>query len=182
MSHDIGGPTPLCCCSLPPRDRARSEGATIGEGELAALHEHSRRSYPNECCGVLVGLPGRPAEVRAVRPTDNHDAEQPSCRYEIDPRDILEFDRAAERAGEQIIGFYHSHPGGSAVPSARDTELAWPGYIYLIVSVDEQRRTTIRAWRFEGEGLHSSEVAIVSRGSALRKLERICRTLIKASR
>ncbi len=182
MSHEIGEPTLLNCCPLPARARPRSDGATIGDAGLEALREHSRRSYPNECCGVLVGLPGRPAEVRAVRPTDNHDSEQPSGRYEIDPREILRLDRAAERAGEQIIGFYHSHPGHPAAPSARDVELAWPGYIYLIVSVDQQRRTTIRAWRFEGECRDPLEVAILSRGSALQKLGRIYRTLVEASR
>ncbi|MFB3883389.1 MAG: M67 family metallopeptidase [Armatimonadota bacterium] len=182
MSHDTFEPTLLCCCPLPARARPRSAGATIADGELATLREHALRSYPNECCGVLAGTAGQRVEVRAVHPTDNHDAEQTATRYEIDPREILTFDRAAERAGQQIIGFYHSHPDHSPVPSARDVELAWPGYIYLIVSVDEQRRTTVRAWRFEGEGADPLEVPIVSRGSALRKLGRIYRMLVNAWR
>jgi proteasome lid subunit RPN8/RPN11 len=182
MTHETGEPIRLSCCPLPARSQPRSDGARIGDSELAALREHALWSYPKECCGVLVGLPGRPAEVRAARPTDNHEAEQPSSRYEIDPREILRIDHAAEREGEQIVGFYHSHPCHPPVPSARDAELAWPGYIYLIVSVDDQRRTTIRAWRFEEECRHPMEVALLSWDSALRRLGRIYRTLVNAWR
>ena len=33
------------------------------------------------------------------------------------------------------MGFYHSHPDNSAIPSAYDVEHALPVYSYLIVSV-----------------------------------------------
>ena len=42
-------------------------------------------------------------------------------------------------AGQEIVGYYHSHPDHPARPSAFDTEHAWPWYSYLIVRIDHGR-------------------------------------------
>ena len=56
-------------------------------------------------------------------------------RYAIAPEDYLAAERRARVEGLEIVGVYHSHPDVAARPSAYDTEHAWPGYRYLIVSV-----------------------------------------------
>ena len=55
--------------------------------------------------------------------------ERQQDRYVVDPLAILRADRMARDAGMEIVGFYHSHPDHPAIPSATDTELAWPGYV-----------------------------------------------------
>ena len=40
--------------------------------------------------------------------------------YEVEPRGLLRADRAAEAAGRQLIGVYHSHTHTDAQPSPTD--------------------------------------------------------------
>ncbi|HVS71795.1 MAG TPA: Mov34/MPN/PAD-1 family protein, partial [Phycisphaerae bacterium] len=47
----------------------------------------------------------------------------------------------------------HSHPDHAARPSRMDVELAWAGWVYVIVSVVGGRVGEVRAWRREGEGM-----------------------------
>ena len=52
-----------------------------------------------------------------------------------------------------VVGFYHSHPRGAAVPSRFDLEHAVPGYIHLIVA-----GTEARAWRLRHDRSGFDEV------------------------
>jgi desampylase len=72
-------------------------------------------------------------------------------RYEIAPEMVLAADRAARAAGRVLLGAWHSHPGGRAVPSAQDLEEAWPDWCYLIVGLADAARPELRAWRLLGE-------------------------------
>jgi proteasome lid subunit RPN8/RPN11 len=58
-------------------------------------------------------------------------------RFEMDPRDFLQAEEDAAHTGEEILGFYHSHPDHPAWPSPTDLLRAqpWPGYYHLIVAV-----------------------------------------------
>lgn len=63
-------------------------------------------------------------------------AEDPKRRYVIAPQDLIASQRAARESGQQIVGFYHSHPDSAAEPSPTDRHLAcWPECSYFIVSV-----------------------------------------------
>jgi proteasome lid subunit RPN8/RPN11 len=98
---------------------------------LASVVAHARETAPDECCGLLLG--GRDEVVEAARARNA--ADDPSTRFLIDPRDHFAARRAARARGLDVVGFYHSHPGSSAEPSARDlAEFSYPGHVYLIVS------------------------------------------------
>jgi proteasome lid subunit RPN8/RPN11 len=71
--------------------------------------------------------------------------------YEIAPEDVLAADRRARTAGWQLLGAWHSHPAGPAMPSSTDREEAWPDWCYLIVGLAEPDRPELRAWRLLGE-------------------------------
>ena len=71
-------------------------------------------------------------------------------RFQLDPEGFLEADRWASQNGLDIVGFWHSHPDHPPVPSPTDLESAWPEYSYLIVSVTENRKTSHRSWRLDG--------------------------------
>jgi len=57
--------------------------------------------------------------------------------YEIDPRDHIRIQKEADAMGFDIVGYYHSHPDHPAQASRFDTERAWAGYVYLIVSIQD---------------------------------------------
>ncbi|MGQ3411360.1 desampylase [Natrinema sp. LN54] len=112
-----------------------------------AILERARGGRPAEICGVLGGEyePEGRSRVRSQYPAENV-AETPRTRYEIDPEEQLAiFDRLEDR-GEEIVGFYHSHPRGPPRPSATDAAQAtWPDRSYLIVSLEP---LGVGSWRW----------------------------------
>lgn len=67
----------------------------------------------------------------------------------IDPERHLAVQREARERGLAILGFYHSHPEGTALPSAEDREQAHPWALMLIVGLGEGPDPVARAWTFE---------------------------------
>lgn len=121
----------------------------ISDKQLAHVEEHARAVYPEECCGMLVGARSDGTVALSVDSTPNLHRARARDRYEVDPSEILRVGRAAERQGQEIVGFYHSHPDHPPCPSAGDTERAWPGYVYLIVGVGAGGRTETKAWTYD---------------------------------
>lgn len=84
-----------------------------------------------EVCGLLLGEPGR---IATIRPAANV-APDPARHFELDPAVLLAAYRAARQGGARILGHYHSHPSGVAMPSATDRACATPdGTLWLIVA------------------------------------------------
>jgi proteasome lid subunit RPN8/RPN11 len=108
---------------------------------------HAREEAPRECCGVLIG--GEGTVERAVRARNLDGA--PTRRYLIDPADHFRAIRAARALGKEVIGAYHSHPSGRAVPSPTDLAEANNGseFVYVIVSPGDG---DVRAYRCEADG------------------------------
>ena len=56
--------------------------------------------------------------------------------YEIDPKEMLRVDRAAQGLGADIMGVFHSHTHTDAYPSPTDVAQATdPGWHYVLVSL-----------------------------------------------
>ncbi len=56
--------------------------------------------------------------------------------YEIDPKEMLGVDRAAQALGADIMGVFHSHTHTDAYPSPTDVAQAHdPGWHYVLVSL-----------------------------------------------
>jgi len=108
----------------------------IAAAALDDVKAHAGEGYPHEICGFLIGGRGSSRVARAVR-ARNMVVERARDRYEIDPRDTIRVQREADDAGEDILGYYHSHPDHPARASVFDTERAWAGPFYLIVSCVE---------------------------------------------
>ena len=103
------------------------------QGDVAeAIRRHGVETYPNECCGALVGREGR---VTAVLALPNTTEEGPRRRFLVRPQDYREAERRAAELGADLLGFYHSHPDHPARPSQYDLDHAWPSFSYVIVSV-----------------------------------------------
>lgn len=135
--------------------------------QLTAQHNqeiraHGAEDYPNECCGFLVGrTDGEDVLVlRTVRAVNLRE-DSPRNRFEIDPGDMVKTDKAARRDGLGVVGFYHSHPDAPARPSEFDREHAWPGYCYVIVSVQNGLPKEMQNWRLAEDGKTFTEDEIV---------------------
>ena len=110
--------------------------------QLEQIRRHGEATYPHECCGVLTGemLGDGSKQVRAVVQCGNAHSDPLRSWYQIDPRELVRIQREAYQRGEDVIGFYHSHPDDDANWSASDLEEAhWTGCSYLITSVQEGR-------------------------------------------
>nr|WP_276233314.1 desampylase [Halosegnis sp. DT85] len=113
-----------------------------------AMVAHAREGAPEEVVGVLVGERDPDRVTRVERATNA--AADPETRYELDPAELLAALDAVEAAGDEVVGFYHSHPRGPLAPSETDERLAtWGGYVYAIVSLDGD--PAVGAWRWTGE-------------------------------
>ncbi len=125
----------------------QSESIAIAPDALDAMVSHARREAPNECCGLLVGLPGRIDESVAA----TNLAASPA-RFLLDPSDHIAINRRLRGSGREVIGAYHSHPNSPAEPSPTDVaEAYYPDFIYVIVSLMEATRPAIRAFRIVGQ-------------------------------
>lgn len=122
--------------------------------DLAEIERHAVRTYPEECCGFLLGpLPSEPPEVRVTRvlAADNEREDSRHNRFVIRPEIVLQAHKQARAEGLTVLGYYHSHPDHPAEPSEFDREHAWPGLSYLIVSVRGGQVAEARSWRLRDD-------------------------------
>ncbi|MEW6435256.1 MAG: M67 family metallopeptidase [Myxococcota bacterium] len=113
---------------------------------VCALQAHAAASYPEECLGALL----RSASGAWVPVPLANAAPERRGGFSLSARDYLALEARAEAEGLELVGFYHSHPDAEAVPSARDAEAAWPGWLTVIVPVTAKGPGPLRAWRLDG--------------------------------
>src|SRR5256884_8120295 len=124
----------------------------IGQSSYAALRHHGEETYPHECCGVLLGqMDGGTRVVTSTARCGNTRTDSPQNRYNIDPRELVRIQREGRERGEDIVGFYHSHPDHPARWSATDlAEAHWFGCSYLITSVEEGKAVVTNSFELTG--------------------------------
>ena len=121
-------------------------GLIISSELRAKLLDEAQKAHPAECCGLLIGQNGTVNDtVTDVQPAANV-SKTPLTHFEIDPAVLIAAQKAA-RAGRQvgagpgaegeqrrvILGYYHSHPSGEAMPSQTDAAMAAPDGRYWVV-------------------------------------------------
>lgn len=146
----------------------------LRQDQRDAAVAHAESTYPDECCGLLLGTldAGGDRRVQLLRSLSNMwtaeinpFAETPAPdtpqtrqnRYWIDPKDLMEAQRESRDRGWIVLGVYHSHPDHVAVPSARDLQLAWSEYSYPILSVVNGKVADIQCWRLGANGEFMAE-------------------------
>jgi proteasome lid subunit RPN8/RPN11 len=71
--------------------------------------------------------------------------------FNIDPRELVRIQREASAGGQDIIGFYHSHPDDAARWSASDLrEAHWFGCSYMIASVRQGKAAEVNSFVLSG--------------------------------
>jgi proteasome lid subunit RPN8/RPN11 len=115
------------------------------------IEDHARETFPEECCGFLIGAIGDVRRIDEARRAANVVQGNRRQRYVIDPRETLTVEKSLADSGREILGFYHSHPNHPAIPSEFDRGHAWPWYSYIILSIVDREPADLRAWTLDGE-------------------------------
>ncbi|HVR90814.1 MAG TPA: M67 family metallopeptidase [Novosphingobium sp.] len=125
----------------------------VTSGAIATLLAEALRAGNEECCGLLLGH----EKIELARPAANVAADR-LRHFEIDPAALF-FAHRAERAGEaKLLGYYHSHPSGEAVPSATDRASAsGDGRIWAIVASG-----AVGWWRDTADGFEPLPTRVVA--------------------
>ena len=109
--------------------------------------KHARETYPNECCGAMLGhLDDSSKIVRMAMPLENAFAGAKAARYELRPEDLLAADRAARERSLDLIGIYHSHPDCDAYFSATDLKNSCPWYSFVVLSIRKGEFDHANSW------------------------------------
>jgi proteasome lid subunit RPN8/RPN11 len=121
--------------------------------DYADIRLHGEETYPHECCGILLGHTddaGTRIVTSAAR-CGNTRTDSPQNRYNIAPRELVRIQREGRERGEDIVGFYHSHPDHPAHWSSTDlAEAHWIGCSYVITSVDKGKAAITNSFELSG--------------------------------
>ena len=139
---------------------------------VRAIEEHARGTFPEECCGFLLGSANEPRRVEEARPAKNMAVEDRARRYVIDPLELLHADEEARARHLDLIGIYHSHPNHPAVPSEFDRARAASWYSYVILGIRDRRPGDVTAWRFDESSRRFESEEILIRSDRLRSRKR----------
>ena len=125
----------------------------IQKKHLELIKAYGVESYPNECCGFLLGKPNNgDKEVLSTFPSVNAREERERYhRFLITADAYLQCEKFAKVKNLDIIGFYHSHPNAETNPSAYDVEYGWPWYSYVIVSITNKKALEVTSWILQND-------------------------------
>ena len=121
--------------------------------DYEAIRRHGEETYPNECCGILLGRFEEDGSrvVTSTARCGNTRTDSAHNRYNIDPKELVRIQREGRDRGEDIVGFYHSHPDHPAHWSRTDFEEAhWIGCSYVITSVEKGKAGLTNSFELTG--------------------------------
>jgi proteasome lid subunit RPN8/RPN11 len=113
---------------------------------LKSLKMEGILAFPLEACGFLLGE--RKDEGLTLRGLVPGKASRPEG-YLLSADELMAAEKIAYNASQEVLGFYHSHPGGEAIPSESDHADALPGYVYAIVSVRAKKSEDLAFYRLD---------------------------------
>lgn len=115
---------------------------------LDAIQVAALEAAPREACGLLTGrLEAGEVWVMSALATRNiHPT--PETHFEVEPQALINAFREEREGGPALLGYFHSHPVGEAVPSATDQAISpGDGRVWAIVAAGE-----VRFWRDDPAG------------------------------
>ena len=129
----------------------------LEEAHLDAIYRHGEETFPQECCGLLLGtMDGTRREAHRVVRARNINTDRAEDRYEIHPADRLQAEGEAASSDLAVIGVYHSHPDHDACFSETDLQGSeeyrmgqpWlpPAYSYVVVSIRSGKRAARKSF------------------------------------
>jgi proteasome lid subunit RPN8/RPN11 len=126
--------------------------------EVERLKSWTRAAAPDEACGVFLGHRAEEptgARVEVVEVLLGRNLATAAARaFELHPEDHLAAELAAQAAGLEVVGVWHSHPNGTAAPSAADRADAWESWVHAIVGRSGAGELEVRAFGFAAGAQH----------------------------
>ncbi len=109
--------------------------------------EHARATYPNECCGAMLGATSNGTKrVPVAIPLRNAHEGPQAARYELRSEDLLAADAEARKRQLDLIGIYHSHPDCDAYFSETDLKNSCPWYSFVVLSIKQGKFDHANSW------------------------------------
>ncbi len=116
--------------------------------QLAQMTAAAEAAFPEECCGLLVGMSNAEGAVVSDVVAADNVAEDRASRFTIDPQAQFDLMRRLRGRALQVIGHYHSHPNGASELSAHDRAMAHdPAAVWVVMPVAEAQAGAPRAFR-----------------------------------
>lgn len=109
-----------------------------------AMVSHAEKTFPKECCGVMIGSDGA---VEEAVPLPNVYTGPQEDFFVMDPQDLNRVDREARQRGLDVLGVFHSHPNCDAYFSKRDLEHSCPWFSYVVLSIKNGRFDHANSYR-----------------------------------
>ncbi|MEM7689077.1 MAG: M67 family metallopeptidase [Pseudomonadota bacterium] len=109
-----------------------------------------------EACGLLLGCKAEGDEsiCEALETRNAHP--KPRTHFEIEPQALINAYRDERSGGPRLMGYFHSHPNGKAVPSPTDQAQApGDGRIWAIAAGRD-----VQFWRDEPGGFQPLDILI----------------------
>lgn len=138
-------------------DKKLTEGSADNAVILSPrLHDEIRDiaalQWPEECCGLLIADQNNSNRIHRVVAARNVAAD-PLTTFEVDPQTLIDTYRSAREQGEVVVGCFHSHPNGKALPSNRDRARADEnGFLWMIVATDHSGAVASGIYRAMHQG------------------------------
>ena len=109
---------------------------------------HGEKDYPYECCGFILGQ-FKDEESFGVEylPASNVKEGNRKRRFLIDPLAYQKAEDKADKHEMSVISIVHSHPDHPDKPSDFDRDHAWPGFSYIIISVQNGKSISYKSWQ-----------------------------------
>lgn len=134
----------------------------LNEQLLDALKNDAFHSFPDECCGFMLGKEnGEERVIEEIIVVNNCKEGDKRRRFEISPSDYLNAERYADENQLQLLGVYHSHPNHPSIPSEHDRIAAQPYFSYTILSVRENELVSVQSWKLNEQFQFEEEKVLI---------------------
>lgn len=134
----------------------------VNEHLLTALKNDAFHSFPDECCGFMLGKEnGEERVIEQLIVVNNCKEGDKRRRFEISPSDYLNAERYADDNHLLLLGVYHSHPNHPSVPSEHDRIAAQPYFSYIILSVRKNEFVSVQSWKLNEQFQFEEEKVLI---------------------
>jgi len=119
------------------------------------------KGFPYEVCGLMFGKAGDNRVVTEVFECGNLNKLKPETRYDMDPKDYMKGEVLARQKGLDVIGIFHSHPDHPDKASETDRQAAWPGFSYVIMSIQNGKFASMKSWVLDNQDQFQEETLAI---------------------
>lgn len=122
---------------------------------------HARDEYPNEMCGLLVGINdglGTTSIANYHRITNDNPG---PMSFMLNSKEMMRVHKNSRKSGMNEIVIVHSHPKGPSRLSSTDKSMAYDKTrLWFLVSMIDDQNIMLQCWRVENSGVSIEDVEI----------------------